>query len=105
MAVILSPMKLIQGLDYKLSTVQTNASNSINPIVSLPILPGVLLNNLMITSGTPLTVSHSLGRPYQIWFVARNNANAVIWESNPTDAATSIILNASANTTISIWIA
>jgi hypothetical protein len=76
---------------------------SINPILALPILNGNMISNVSLTATTPKVVNHLLQRMPQGWFLVDNTADAVIWRTQPfTD--TTITLEASANTTASIWV-
>lgn len=99
----LSPMQLIRGLPYQLDKVQQNASNTFSQLNNNLFINGNMIQNISITSGTPVNINTGLGVPLQIWIVVRNNSNSVIWESSSTDSNI-LVLNASASTTISIWV-
>ena len=68
-----------------------------NTLNGVSILPNVQLNN-----GTTV-INHLLQRVQQGWFLVDNIANAVIWRA-AAFTTTTITLEASANTTISIWV-
>ena len=67
-----------------------------------PLLTGRLIENLAITSGTPLVIDHKLNRTPVGFLVIQKNANSVIWHSSIT--STTLTLNASANVNIVIWV-
>lgn len=82
---------------------QTKWAATINPILALPILNGNQIDSIILKANTPLSVNHLLQRMPQGWFVVDNTSGAVIWRSAPFNSLT-IVLESSANTTISIWI-
>lgn len=87
-----------------------NVSRAVNdvlePLQLIPLIQGELLTDITITSGTPLEVSHQLGRRIQGWAVVRQNAQADIWDTPGSASAekTRITLNASATVTVSLWV-
>lgn len=82
---------------------QTKWSSIINPILALPILNGNQIDSIKLIANTPTPVNHLLGRMPQGWFLTDNTENAVIWRTQPFNQF-SVILEASANTTISFWV-
>lgn len=69
-------------------------------------LDGGRLEKIAITSGTLKKVEHKLNRNLRGWILLRNRANSVIWDtqdSNPNPNKT-LYLNASATSTIDIWV-
>lgn len=88
--------------DKNLQLIQSNIQNALAQIQNTEFLGGVYLTGVVISSGTPLTISHGLGRIPVIWVVGDKNANSNIWRSAWTN--TTITLNASVNCTISVWV-
>ena len=82
---------------------QTKWSSILNPIVSLPIISGNQIDDVVMTANTPKVINHLLQRKPQGWFLTDNQANAVIWRTMAFNDLT-ITLEASANTTISFWV-
>ncbi len=85
------------------SLLQTKWAAILNPILKLPILGGNQINGIVLTAATPLVINHLLSRIPQGWIVTDNIASAVVWRTAPANKST-ITLEASADTTISIWI-
>ncbi len=81
----------------------TKWAATLNPVLALPILSGVQLDGISLAANVPLTINHLLQRMPQGWFVVDNTANTVIWRSAPLTKFT-ITLEATADTTIGIWI-
>lgn len=101
---VVKPLTKIQTDIDPINRLQDQLLESVNPLIKLALVNGVLISNQTITAGTPLSVSHKLVRNYQGWFIAKTNANSVIWESTSTDPSKFIVLNASANVTVSLWV-
>ncbi len=76
---------------------------AINPILSLPILAGNQIGGIVMTANVPKVINHLLGAVPQGWFVTDNTADTTIWRTQAFNKNT-IALQASANTTISIWV-
>lgn len=81
----------------------TRWASILNPLISIPILSGIQIDDIVMTANTPITINHKLGRLPQGWFVVDNSASAAIWRTQVFNTST-ISLEATANTTISIWI-
>ncbi len=82
---------------------QTKWSATLNPILSLPILDGNLINSISLVANTPKAINHLLQRMPQGWVLVDNTANTVIWRTQIFTQST-ITLESSANTTISLWV-
>lgn len=93
--------QLSQKLPWELA--QTKWSSTINPFLALPILNGNQINDIDLLASKPLAINHLLGRVPQGWILTDNSANSVIWKARDFSQYT-ITLEASADTTISIWI-
>lgn len=75
----------------------------INPVLSLPILAGNQVDNIVLTASKPKAINHLLQKMPQGWFLVDKNANANVWRTAPmTD--TTITLESSANVTISLYV-
>jgi hypothetical protein len=75
----------------------------LNPIISVPFLSGLQIDGIQLLASTPKTISTLLGRTPQGWWVVDNTANTAIWRTQPF-STNSLTLEASVNTTISIWV-
>jgi hypothetical protein len=82
---------------------QTKWASTLNPILALPILSGNLVQNIDLVASRPLAVNHLLDRMPQGWFLVDNTANAAVWRAKPFNIY-AVTLEASADTTISIWV-
>lgn len=82
---------------------QTKWSSTINPFLALPILNGNQITSIDLVATTPKPINHLLGRMPQGWILTDNTANAVIWRAQDFNQF-SIVLESSANTTISFWV-
>ena len=71
----------LQTKNEELNRVQGNVEVSLNPIIDVPILNGVLVSNVGILSGSDTYISHKLGRRYRGFLEAGKTAEAIIWES------------------------
>lgn len=74
----------------------------LDPIVANPLLPGVAITNISLIAATPKTIQVGLGRMQQGWFITDKQAYADVQRTQPFNE-NNITLEASANTTISIW--
>lgn len=82
---------------------QTKWSGTLNPILALPMLNGIQLDDIDLVATTPKVINHLLQRNPQGWFLVNNAANAVVWRTTAFNPLT-ITLESDANTTISIWV-
>lgn len=81
----------------------TKWAATLNPVLALPILNGVQLNDIVLAANVPLTINHLLQRMPQGWMVTDNTADTAIWRTMPFNKLT-ITLESSADTTISVWV-
>lgn len=94
-------MSLSTKLPWELA--QTKWPAEINPVLALPILKGNQIGGIVLKASIPQAINHLLARLPQGWFLVDNTTNAVIWRTKPlTD--TTITLEASADTTISLYV-
>jgi hypothetical protein len=81
----------------------TRWSSILNPFISVPMINGLQIDNIILVANTPNVINHGLSRMPQGWFVVDNISSSVIWRSASFNTKT-ISLESSANTTLSIWI-
>lgn len=74
-------------------------------IQNCPLLDGVLLTNVELTTGLN-SVPHKLGRELIGWIVVRPRADARLWDSQDDNIfkTKTLALNASADTTVDLWV-
>ncbi len=81
---------------------QTRWGAIIDPIVSLPILQGALINNVNLVSGTNV-INPKLDRMMQGWIITDTNNSVPIYRSAPMNSKT-LTLTASGTVTINLWV-
>lgn len=81
----------------------TKWASVLNPVIAVPFLNGNQIDGIKLTANVPLAINHLLQRMPQGWFLVDNIANAVVWRS-AAFTTTTITLESSATTTISIWV-
>lgn len=91
---------LSQKLPWELANPKWAAA--INPFLSLPILNGNQIDDIILVATTPLAINHLLQREPQGWFLVDNVANAVVWRT--AQNKNTITLESNVTTTISIWV-
>ena len=83
----------------------TKWSATLNPLIASPLATPVLLSDVALLAGTNV-INHTLGAKLRGYIVVMNSASATFYDSqntNPTPALT-LILNASAKTTVSLLV-
>lgn len=91
--------------DDTLNRVQDRLRVAITALSSVPLLDGVLLENVALVSGSFTAVPHRLARPWRGYIVVANGANAVVWNQSPgNDASTFLYLQPSASVTVTLWV-
>jgi hypothetical protein len=93
-------MALPRPLPYDLH--QTQWAQTLDPIVSKPLVQGSLLKNVALINGTTV-VNHLLGRQMQGWCIADINGAATIYRSAPF-SSTTLTLTSNAAVTVALWV-
>lgn len=83
---------------------QDALSKVFNSILSKEILDGRLITGIVLSSSGTNEVDHGLGKPIRGWVVVAKNANANIYDSVSSTPNATLILTATANVTISLWV-
>lgn len=99
----LKPFTTLNFPDQQLNRLQDNVAVTFQQILASDIVDGVLLENVAITGGTPLSVNHGLGRVPVMCIPVLQNANTPIWQTSLS--ATTVVLNSAANVTVNLWVA
>lgn len=95
----------IRGHDEVVNRVQDRVQATLDGILRVPILDGVLIENIELIATDFRHVSHGLGRPWTGYLVVARDADSVVWDLGPTrDADTFIYLRSSAALKISVWV-
>lgn len=82
---------------------QSTWSAQLNPILALPILSGVQITGIAISSGSAVAINHLLGRNQQGWVITDQNAQARIARIAPFNNKT-LTLSSDAAVTVSVWV-
>ena len=91
--------------DKDLQAFQDKMETFVVPFVNCAIIDGVLHNDLQLQSGSVYSLEHRLGRALRGWIVVKKSATADVWDSQATNPIKStLLLNCSANVTISVWV-
>lgn len=80
---------------------QTNIQDAITAVLRCPILDGRLIESVALAIGDT-KLEHKLGRKIKGYFIAKKSAPADIYLSFDDDLF--FTLNASAGTTVSVWV-
>lgn len=92
-------------LDKDLSKLQNNIDIVIKPILNCPIIDGVLVENVSLSTSSANEVFHKLGRKPIGFIIVKQSADSRIWDSqssNPTPDRT-FLLSCSNAVTVNIW--
>lgn len=100
----LAAFKRIFPKDPQLSLVETNTASALAPVLQTVFLGGIFMANIPLTAGAPTAINHGLGRPARGWFLADNQADCRIWRTSGALPDKQILLNTSADTTVSLVI-
>lgn len=76
---------------------------TINPVLSNVLIQGQQIDSIVLAANKPKAINHGLQQLPQGWFLVDNIANAVVWRTSAF-TTTTLTLEASANTVISIWV-
>jgi hypothetical protein len=95
----------IRTEDTDLSRVQDNASKTLDAVVAIPLMGGLLLQGVVLINGTT-TVSHKLGRSLVGWVTTRRSAAATIYDTQATSATPGLTLTLVSNAlvTVDLWV-
>lgn len=96
------PLKRINTGDQNLQMIQDNVAAAVNGIESRPFQKGVLLENVALSSSGTNAIAHKLQRPVRIWVIARQKANATVWEVSSD--SNYLNLQCSSSCTVSLWV-
>lgn len=95
----------VDTADLALQKAQDGIAKTLNPLASLPLVDGALLEAVSLKSGQDNPVSHGLGRRPRLWILAGKNANADVWEQASPAPTRFLNLRCSADCTVNLWVA
>jgi hypothetical protein len=76
---------------------------SIRELQALPVLAGVLVEDVSLVSANTTAVQHKLGRVPRGFVVTNLTDNATVWHGQAPDA-NALYLYASTDTTVDLWV-
>lgn len=99
------PLKTVQTSDRVLNQIQDNTAAVVNPIVANPILNGILITEVELTTGNNV-INHKLGRPLEGWILVRQRSQADIWDDQDDNATPQYTLDlvTDADTSVDLYI-
>ena len=99
---MIKALRQIRSANDEMMRIQDATRDWAEQFKNFPIISGVLLEDLTITTGQANLIDHKLGKEPFGFIVVRNSANAVIWQ-NSIDAR-NIDVRSSANAVVSLWV-
>lgn len=99
------PLVKYQSDDPGFNLFQTNLQKTLLPIVGNPLMDGVLLERVMLASGSN-QVPHRLGRRLIGWFVTRLRSSVTIYDTQDTNTLPNqfLTLVASGTATVDLFV-
>jgi hypothetical protein len=92
----------VQTDDRNINQLQQNIQTAVNPVLANPIVNGILLKDISLTSGNN-TVDTKLGRQMQGYIItAMKSAYANVYQVSSTDIQ--MVLNSSGATTVDLYV-
>lgn len=96
-------LKIYQTEDQSSMLMQKQWASQLNPILANNLTQGLIIPNIPLANGVPLTFNHYLGRQMTGWIVIDNIAFCEVKRTEPLNLTT-LTLEANANTSISLWV-
>ena len=85
-----------------LPMMQTQWAAQLNPLLANILTQGAPIGPVVLVANKPQSINHKLDRLMQGYLIASQNANAVIWFTQPFNSKT-LTLESSANVTVNLW--
>lgn len=98
--------KKFRAIDPDVTKVQENVQEYLRQITQNPVLDGLLLQDITLSSASVTNVNHGLGRAPIGWIVTRQRASSIIWDSQDSNTLPSktLQLNCSSDVVVDLWI-
>lgn len=100
---MVSLLPIFKDDNQNLQLLQSKWKGIIDPILSNPILAGLQINSVTISSGHAAIINHRLDRKQQGWFIVDQNAPANIARIQPLNDKT-LTLSSDAAVTVAVWV-
>lgn len=82
--------------------IETKWRAILNPVLAIPMLNGIQLNNISLASGVNV-INHFLGRIQQGWLLTDINSGVAVYRSQPLNAV-NLVLNSGGVCVVSLWV-
>jgi hypothetical protein len=96
-------LPIFQDLNKNFMLHQTSWKAAITPVIQNELNQGLLITNVALSANTPLAINHMLSRLQIGWQLTDITTNSNIWRTQPFNSST-LTLESSADTTISLWV-
>lgn len=92
-----------QSDDRDFQLLQNSWASQLNPLLDNPSLKSIILENIVLTSGTNV-VNHKLGRKLQGWRIVRQRSAASVYDNQDANQqpALTLVLVSSANVSVNL---
>lgn len=102
----LRTFKKVSSGPPELLKLQSNVDQFLQTLLINPLLSGVLIEDVKLTTGITNKIEHKLDRELQGYIIVKKNANSIIYDSQSSNLLSSKTLNllCTANVTISLWV-
>lgn len=100
-----SKLPLVQVADDGQNRYNQSVKQSVDALNEIPFLSGRMLESVALLSGNNV-INHKLGRTYQGFWVTKNNAAVIPYDSSPgsLDKTLQIQLTVASNVTVNLWV-
>lgn len=95
-------LPLFQSDDKNFSLMQSQWRAVLNPIIAIPMLQGLQLNDIVLNAGVNV-INTRLSRKQQGWLITDIDASSQLFRSAPFNSQT-LTLTASSPCTVSLWV-
>lgn len=90
--------------DSDLKDVQDEVASVFDQLTGRAIVDGRLIDDVFLDGTDPTTINHGMSRAIRGYLVVRQDAEATIWETESVLPLKTLVLNASADVTVSLWV-
>lgn len=98
-------LPIFQSDSQEMGLMQTQWASAINPLLSNPLVSGLVLKNVPLATGST-QVNHRLGRKLQGWCLIRKRASADIYDAQDSNSMPELTLSlvSDANVLVDLYV-
>jgi hypothetical protein len=105
---MISRFQQVQTQDRNLNQVQQNLAKSINPLFANPLINGILIPDVILTTGDNY-IEHKLGRALIGWIIVRrSDGTSAVFDKQQTLSEvlqqTQLLLNSSGSVQVTLYV-